>query len=124
MEIFKSIIVPILIAAIPALIGFFSVVAQLKANNRQQKKQQEDLYNDVIKEIKQRNEEEDEVLRCLLRTDILNMYFKHIERDQKYLIQYESENLHKMFDAYVNLGGNSFIQDIYDTMVSWEVRKN
>lgn len=123
-EFLVNVVVPVLIATIPALIGFFGIMAQLRANKKEQKEQLNKSIDEVIQKLQERNEQEDEVLRCLLRTEILNMYFKHIEKDQKYLVQYEAENLHKMYDAYTGLNGNSFIKDIHRIMTSWEVRKN
>ena len=52
------------------------------------------------------------------------MYFKHVENENKILTQWEAENLHKMYSAYKNLDGNSFVKDLVYRMNSWDVVKN
>lgn len=58
-------------------------------------------------------------LKCTLRSDILRTYYQNHEQDA--IRQYELENLHKSYKAYKALGGNSFIDDLYKEMRTWEV---
>ena len=60
-----------------------------------------------------------EGLKQILRSQILEIYYKH-EVD-KTLRQYERENLDCLVKAYKALGGNNFIDDIYDEMRDWKV---
>lgn len=60
-----------------------------------------------------------EGMRCQLRSDILRIYYAH--KDTKVLRQYEAENLVLMYKAYKALGGNSFIDEIYEHMTKWDV---
>lgn len=57
--------------------------------------------------------------KCLLRTAILNIYYKGL--DKKELHQYEAENLIKLYEAYKALGGNSFVDEIYSDMRAWTI---
>ena len=57
--------------------------------------------------------------RCLLRADMLRTYYKHSDEDQ--IRQYEKENFIFEYKAYKALGGNSFIDDIYDEVRRWDV---
>ena len=57
--------------------------------------------------------------RCLLRADMLSMYYKN--RDVNQIRQHEKENFIFEYKAYKALGGNSFIDDIYDEIRRWEV---
>lgn len=57
--------------------------------------------------------------RCLLRADMLSIYYHNREKDQ--IRQYEKENFIYEYKAYKALGGNSFIDDIYDEVRKWEV---
>lgn len=57
--------------------------------------------------------------RCLMRTDMLTIYYKN--RESKTLKQYEKENFLYLYEAYKNLGGNSFIEDICAEVREWEV---
>lgn len=57
--------------------------------------------------------------RCLLRSDMLHVYYKHHEENS--IRQYEYENFIALYEAYKALGGNSFIDKIYKEVQTWEV---
>ena len=57
--------------------------------------------------------------RCLLRSDILNVYYKYRERKQ--IRQYEYENVVLLYKAYKALGGNTFVDHIYNEINEWEI---
>lgn len=57
--------------------------------------------------------------RCLLRSQIVRIYYQHI--DTQTLRQYEYELLVACYKAYKRLGGNSFIEHIYDEMQTWTI---
>ena len=60
-----------------------------------------------------------EGVRCQLRADILNTYYKC--KDTKKIRQYEAEHFDKCYHAYKALKGNSFIDEIYKKAHGWEV---
>ena len=57
--------------------------------------------------------------RCLLRADMLRTYYKNKDEDK--IRQHEKENFIYEYKAYKALGGNSFIDDIYEEIRHWEV---
>lgn len=57
--------------------------------------------------------------RCLLRTDMLSIYYHNREKQE--IRQYEYENFVLLYEAYKALKGNSFIDKIYDEVRSWEI---
>lgn len=57
--------------------------------------------------------------RCLLRAEIVRMYYRH--REEKKLKEYEFKLLEQCYKAYKALGGNSFIDHIYAEMQEWEI---
>lgn len=57
--------------------------------------------------------------RCLLRSDMLRIYYHHRERQT--IRQYEYENFVYLYEAYKALKGNSFIDKIYSEVKTWEV---
>ena len=57
-------------------------------------------------------------LKCLLRADMLHIYYKN--RENGSLRQYERENFAAEYKAYKALGGNSFIDDIFMEVKKWE----
>lgn len=57
--------------------------------------------------------------RCLLRSDIVRLYYRHKEDCQ--LREYEFQNLEQCYKAYKALGGNSFVDHIYEEMQDWSI---
>lgn len=60
-----------------------------------------------------------EGVRCQLRHDMLQIYYRHI--DSRTIRQYEYENFVLLYNAYKALGGNSFIDKIYNEVKTWKV---
>ncbi len=56
---------------------------------------------------------------CLLRAEMLKIYYKHCEC--KTIRQYEAENFMLMYKAYKARGGNSFIDEVYENVTSWKL---
>ena len=57
--------------------------------------------------------------RCLLRAEIVRIYYRH--NSDRQLNEYEYQNLVQCHMAYKALGGNSFIDRIYAEMQEWEI---
>lgn len=57
--------------------------------------------------------------RCLLRSQIVRIYYHNV--DNQTLRQYEYELLVACYKAYKRLGGNSFIDHIYNEMQTWTI---
>lgn len=58
-------------------------------------------------------------MKCQLRSDMLHVYYAH--KDEKKIRQYEMENFVYLYKAYKALKGNSFIDKIYQEVMTWEV---
>ena len=57
--------------------------------------------------------------RCLLRAEIVRIYYRH--KDDRTLREYEFKNMDQCFQAYKALKGNSFVEKIHDEMKDWDV---
>lgn len=57
--------------------------------------------------------------KCQLRSEMLNIYYKH--QESKEIRQYEYENFVLLYEAYKALKGNSFIDKIYKEVQTWKV---
>ena len=57
--------------------------------------------------------------RCLLRTDMMRTYYKHVDDGE--IKMYEYQNFQTNYEAYKALGGNSFIDHIYEEVQEWKV---
>lgn len=58
--------------------------------------------------------------RCMLRAEMLSIYYRGKDNDGK-LRQYDSENFVLLYAAYKALGGNSFIDKINEDVKKMEV---
>lgn len=58
-------------------------------------------------------------VKCLLRSDMLHIYYKHKELGK--IRQYEFENFVKLYEAYKSMNGNSFVDKIYDEVKTFEI---
>ena len=57
--------------------------------------------------------------RCLLRAEIVRMYYRH--KDDRSLREFEFKLLEQCYKAYKTLKGNSFIDHIYQEMMEWDI---
>ena len=57
--------------------------------------------------------------RCLLRAEIVRLYYRH--KDERKLREYEYRLLEQCYKAYKALKGNSFIDHIHAEMQKWEI---
>lgn len=57
--------------------------------------------------------------RCLLRAEIVRIYYRH--KDDRTLREYEFKNMEQCFQAYKALKGNSFVDKIHDEMKDWDI---
>ncbi len=62
---------------------------------------------------------ERDAIKSLLRAEMLRTYYKC--KDEKKIRQYDAENFVLSYKAYKALKGNSFIDDINETVKKWEV---
>lgn len=59
--------------------------------------------------------------RCLLRSEMLRIYYTCL--DKREIKQYEFENFIKLYDAYKALGGNSFIDEVNLEVRQFTIRR-
>lgn len=59
--------------------------------------------------------------KCLLRSKIMDIYYKHEGEADPTLREYERKNLDALYQAYNGLHGNTFVADIYGEMRHWRV---
>lgn len=57
--------------------------------------------------------------KCLLRSEMLRIYYEHNKKDT--IGQFEFENFMMLYNAYKSLGGNSFIDKVKEEVKNWEV---
>lgn len=62
---------------------------------------------------------EKESIKCLLRSEITRIYYAN--RSRCALNYFEYENVSMLYRAYKEMGGNSFIDKIWEEMSEWEI---
>jgi hypothetical protein len=65
------------------------------------------------------DENRDEALRCSLRNIITQFYYSR--RHECELHQYEYENIEKAYNAYKKMGGNSFVDRLWEEIQEWTI---
>jgi hypothetical protein len=63
-----------------------------------------------LKDYKKRDKNQEDSLKCLLRSNITSKYYVYTEL--KEIPYYEKENIDRMFEQYKNMGGNSYVETI------------
>ena len=128
MEWWTNVWVPLIIALFTAtatLVGTLAGVrAQLKINEKKAEEDRRRLEHAREQKEAERQEKQEEALKSILRTELLRIYFRRIEKGQRFLTQWESENVHRMYASYTALGGNSFVTDLVNRMNEWDVVQN
>ena len=75
--------------------------------------------HDMIEMQKTANEDQQIAQQALLRHEITDLYYKHLE--DKKLAAYEKEDMIKMAKAYDKNHGNSYVQTIVKEMEQWDI---
>lgn len=66
-----------------------------------------------------KDENRDEALRCSLRNIITQFYYTHCHVNE--IHQYEFENVEKAYCAYKKMGGNSFVDKLWEEIREWNI---
>ena len=62
-----------------------------------------------------------DAMQCLLRSRICEIYYHHAEEPAPRIREYERQDLDDLYAGYKALGGNHFVDDLYEKMRSWRV---
>lgn len=101
-------------AVISAIItGCVAIVVQVLINWDNNKKNKA--------EQNKRDERINDAIKCLMRSDILKTYYNGQKAHT--VKQFAMENIEMEYAAYKAMGGNSFIDGVYNAMREWEIEK-
>ena len=115
MEIF----IPVIVSIITSGVTLAGIIINANLNRKKAKSESEAFQQQLHDDDEKRQILQEESLRCLLRTEILKIYYKHLE--DKQLRQYDAENLRKLYEAYKDLEGNTFVDDCVAEMRTWKI---
>lgn len=74
-----------------------------------------------VKEYRAKDTNQEEALKCLLRSAITSKYYVYSELCE--IPQYERENLIYMYEQYKRMGGNSYITTIMEEIERLPIKK-
>ena len=76
-----------------------------------------------IKDRKKKNANQEaaehESVKCLLRSEIVRIYYAN--REKRELHSFEFDNVSMLYEAYKKMGGNSFVDTIWERMQGWKI---
>lgn len=78
------------------------------------------LIGYIIKLVNERKTEK-EALKCLLRSELTQLYYTIIERS--FIYSHEKENVNYLFSAYEGLKGNSYVAPLVKELNELPVQK-
>lgn len=61
-----------------------------------------------------------EINKSALRHSITEIYYKHC--DEKMLDMNTKNDLCSLYEAYNSIGGNSFAHELYEEMMTWQIK--
>jgi hypothetical protein len=74
-----------------------------------------------LKDYKKRDKNQEEALKCLLRSNITSKYYVYTEL--KEIPLYEKENIDYMFEQYDKMGGNSYVEGLVKEINALPIKK-
>jgi len=74
-----------------------------------------------VKEYRAKDTNQEEALKCLLRSAITSKYYVYTELGT--IPTYEKENLTYMYEQYKRMGGNSYITTIMEEIERLPIKK-
>ena len=112
MEIIQSILV-----CLNTIVAFAAVIALVR--NPMKKKANEVKEKEELQEA--REIEHIETDNCTLRYMMTNIYYKNYE--SRTIREFEYESFAHMYEHYKKLGGNSFIDRLWEEMRLWRIEE-
>lgn len=74
-----------------------------------------------IKQSKEKDNRQEEALKCLLRSTITSKYYVYSEL--KEIPYYEKENINYLFKQYDSMNGNSYVKEIITEMNNLPIKR-
>lgn len=125
-------IVESILTIIAALGGTAGIISIIKAIKQPSRTKEEDLelmkqaiecssLKEDIKKIQEKLVKNDEATICSLRNSITSIYEQYRESEILPSLHMK-ENLCKLYSKYIELGGNSYVKQIYSEMMNWKIK--
>ena len=103
-----------------AIEAFTNFGKEIKSSVEDLKNDLTQRIEDVDKRIEDYRKETREINKSAIRHSITEIYFEHC--DSKTLDMRTKEDLCSLYNAYSSVGGNSFAHELYEEMMTWQVK--
>lgn len=74
-----------------------------------------------IKNYKKRDTNQEEALKCLLRSNITSKYY--VYNELKEIPLYEKENINYMYEQYKSMNGNSYVGELVEELNNLPIKR-
>ena len=74
-----------------------------------------------LKDYKKRDTNQEEALKCLLRSNITSKYY--VYNELKEIPLYEKENINYMYEQYKSMNGNSYVSGLVEEINKLPIKK-
>lgn len=74
-----------------------------------------------MKQYKEKDDRQEEALKCLLRSNITSKYYVYSELGE--IPYYEKENINYLYKQYENMNGNSYVKEIVSEINNLPIKK-
>lgn len=117
-----------IIAALGGTAGIISIIKAIKTPTARTDEKELELFKQAfdstgiaedIKEVHEKLKKNDEATACVIRHQITSTYEQY--RLAKKIPTHTKEDLCYLYEKYIELGGNSYVKQIYNDMMTWEV---
>lgn len=103
-----------------AIASFTKFGEEIKASVEEMKEEMTQKFKDMDEKITEYRQETRAINKSELRHSITQIYFEN--KDVKKLDMRTKEDLCSLFKAYSEIGGNSFAHELYEEMMTWDVK--
>lgn len=102
-----------------SVIAIITAITKESRYRKKEKAEQETKENELAELEARRWDDTNEALKCLLRNDILEIYYHY--KPQKRISRFAFDNVGFMHYQYKKRHGNSFIDTVFEQMKTWEI---
>ena len=102
-----------------SVIAIVTAITKEKRHRKKEKIEQQEKEKKFAELETERWNDTNEALKCLLRNDILEIYYQY--KPQKRISRFAFDNVGYMHYQYKKRHGNSFIDTVFEQMKTWEI---
>lgn len=103
-----------------AIAAFTDFGQEIKGSLEEMKQDMTQKFQEMDEKITEYRQETRAINKSELRHSITQIYFEN--KDEKKLDMRTKEDLCSLFKAYSEIGGNSFAHELYEEMMTWDVK--